>query len=1230
MQDLYSKVVENASDLRKHGSPFPLNAKCTTLPKQGFDCIKSLNQLAGTKFDSFMQQPCHPLTKVQQVVCEHVQNCLDENGGCPTDLDGCTALSDLTRSFCPYEGTPNHLADYDFDKIKILHSEVRPKKVVSLLPEQVRPFVTHFQHHIVRDPLQVQAELANNPDAMPSRPYWDPILQRDADKRMQLFRRMFKIGLLDLQPVILAKAGIFCVKKKTPEFIRLIIDGRQANFMHRRPPVTRLGSSSCLAELRLPSEGPTPAARECDVSDCFYQFRIDEAGAFFCVGKGISYHEWTSLGFTVDSVYDYNLGCRRPTSPDEVLFPVISAMSMGWSWALYLANETIAGIVRQSAPDVRAELRERMPCPQLDQFNTISSTYVDNVTIIGRTCQDVDQRCQQVSDAFAQLDIPVVWTQTQPASCVETVGCILDLQNGVIRNKPKRIWRTHLAGLELSRRSRVRVQHVEIWLGHMTSLFRLKPCLLSIFDKIYKFCQLRVASRVPLWPSVRREIQQACSVVWLARNDLKSSFINQVDAGDSADHGYAMMCSMTSDREIKKAIRYREKWRFIPLPEDIKEALTLEDKESLIHLLESKAGVVLSHQDISQRSEAHTVDGLGIDTEYGQWLQQVLSEGDWLRTSAIASQKRAIKRSRADIDYPALVQPIHDSMLNPSRFRLLWAKRWRDPNQHINIKEGMVALSSLKRTCRVASLAHSLKLTLCDNLAVVLAFEKGRSGSPAMNRLCRISAALQSSLGISWRLRHIESPRNVADDASRWFEKSRPAESRWIEFPPSKKPSTSILQLDRVLNRNLDKAHTAYREGWHTPPGLTRQDKAGEKPGDMQNFKKASDTQDFPKFAPPKFTNEGDHKGVWGTQGFLEIQHGDITGKRQDVAPGGSFENASSPQHSPMTDCHSMQSSGHYDHAICSDEDGQKWAVAPLMLEVFSGSGHLSNACSRKGLEVIASLDIQHGPHHDLTRRSSQQVIIQLVMLGILAYCHFGTPCTVFSTARKGLRNMLLARQRERISCELAFFTAQVCEVCMSVGTFWSIENPLSSALWELFPIKRLMMRKDVYVIDFPMCAYGMPYRKWTRIVTNIEGLCSLQRLCHHKRHKEQLAGRITIVDENGKHVSKNRTQVAGAYPDQLVNTWASLLVRHLPNRHVQEESIATARGIEQQLQKAVNHKPVQYQQILHAINKSVPKLQDHIVYGQDSAATRSQKRKRQERAKTKLHAAWTRATQTR
>ena len=147
-----------------------------------------------------------------------------------------------------------------------------------------------------------------------------------------------------------------------------------------------------------------------------------------------------------------------------------------------------------------------------------------------------------------------------------------------------------------------------------------------------------------------------------------------------------------------------------------------------------------------------------------------------------------------------------------------------DPLHHINYKEGLVALSSLKRTARVDSLAHSTKLTLRDNLCVVLAFEKGRSNSPSINRLCRIAASLQVGLDIHWRLRHIESPRNVADAPSRWFEKSRRPEQWWIDFAPSSKspsdPKCSILSIEKALGGSHDLSNN------HPPPGLENLDES--------------------------------------------------------------------------------------------------------------------------------------------------------------------------------------------------------------------------------------------------------------------------------------------------------------------------------------------------------------------------------------------------------------------
>lgn len=85
---------------------------------------------------------------------------------------------------------------------------------------------------------------------MPQRTYWGPVLDSDASARVKLFRRMHQIGLLDVQPLIRARAGLFFVKKKDPKWIKMIVDARQANFQHCRPPVTRRGSSTVMCDLR--------------------------------------------------------------------------------------------------------------------------------------------------------------------------------------------------------------------------------------------------------------------------------------------------------------------------------------------------------------------------------------------------------------------------------------------------------------------------------------------------------------------------------------------------------------------------------------------------------------------------------------------------------------------------------------------------------------------------------------------------------------------------------------------------------------------------------------------------------------------------------------------------------------------------------------------------------------------------------------------------------------------
>ena len=148
--------------------------------------------------------------------------------------------------------------------------------------------------------------------------------------------------------------------------------------------------------------------------------------------------------------------------------------------------------------------------------------------------------------------------------------------------------------------------------------------------------------------------------------------------------------------------------------------------------------------------------------------------------------------------------------------------------------------------------------------------------------------------------------------------------------------------------------------------------------------------------------------------------------------------------------------------------------------EGFRGGGQLSQTFVSHGRAVLPPIymDIAHGPAHDLTRRSTQLAVIEMLLHSEVGYLHLGTPRTVFAQARRNIQNICRARERERVGCELALFAAGLRRNAHSKNIFWCIENPSSSRLWEFWAIKDLKMLDNVFEVRFPMCKYGMPYKK--------------------------------------------------------------------------------------------------------------------------------------------------------
>ena len=932
----------------------------------------------------------------------------------PADTSPESALRELQTAEISYDGTPNNLAAYDPDKLKVLKSQIKPKKIVRFLPPEAAKLVEHFESQIL---------LPEAAESEAFQPYWDPALRFDPKRRLDFILKLHRVGLVSLRRTPRSFIGAFFVKKKDPNAIRMVLDCRGTNRLHQSPPVTRLGSARCYGDLDLENLGPGEGwGIEADVNDAFYNFAIPELTHYFALNHPLTRAQWESCGVDAASVFDPNTRGFSKVDPDCFLYPCIEAVPMGWSWALFLCNEAVLTISRSFSPWNDGVFREKKSTPQLCDYSTCLGVYVDNITIVGRSKEHVAQRAQALEAAFKQADIPITWTQSEPVQSLESVGCVLDFSKKRLCNKPKRLWKFYFATLGLLRRNKLHGRVLQVWAGHYTSLCSHTPWGLSVLQHLYRFIEISQHKRVRVWPCVRHELKMACSLIWMTWRDLGAPYCRLVDVGDSSSSGYAMMTCDPGKPRIKAAMSVHEKWRFIPMPESLKQAARDHDAQRF-------SDALADLQQLSHQCSEPFVKPAFHDAQYAQWVVDSFKQGSWLATSAIRSQLRAKPHKRVDVDIPSLVEPVDPFFADPSNFRLLWARRWRDVSEHINQKECRVAVSSLRRASRVREIMGCRKLTLSDNLATVSCLSKGRSSSFKMNRLCQTAAAIQFGCGITWHIRHVETKRNVADEPSRIPERR--------------------------------------------------------------------------------------HRGV-----RLQPPRVEVPASSGRSTPSHSSKQADIPTH----------------------VDAIPSSACKFFLELFAGSANLTHAVAQHNIPCLEPIEIKNGVHCDLRRRKTQRLIIKWIEKGIIGFVHLGTPCKIWSWARRGVRDSPATYAKEAAGVELALFSAEVIRTCNKFQIPYAIENPASSKLFSFIPLVKAIATGVSYTVTFDMCSYGEAFKKDTKMITSCFSLQQLEKHCAHRRHAVWLKGRVRA--EAGPNAGKyvNKTELAGVYPEQLCQTYACVL----------------------------------------------------------------------------------------
>ena len=315
-------------------------------------CINRLASASANSRCSFPRNEAAPgarPTALQLDALEHIRSRALSYGGVPEDLMVEGALTELPANKCLYDRELYNLARFDLERLRVAWGDFTPKCAEKLLRPEVSGYLTRFQDCIEMTSEEVEARLAEEP--LPQ-PYWDPVLREDAKQRHDLFKRLIHLKVFSVRRSIKSAVGLFLllfVKKKKNNDIRMAVDCRRTNAIHRRPPAVKLGSVDAFSDIDLSPLSPAScssgelaeiqlAASDADLRDGFYQMEVHRIASWF----GIEERFLAKDRCVSECWCDDDQQRVRLLKPDEPVFVVAEALCMGWSWALFFCNEVVA------------------------------------------------------------------------------------------------------------------------------------------------------------------------------------------------------------------------------------------------------------------------------------------------------------------------------------------------------------------------------------------------------------------------------------------------------------------------------------------------------------------------------------------------------------------------------------------------------------------------------------------------------------------------------------------------------------------------------------------------------------------------------------------------------------------------------------------------------------------------------------------------------------------------
>ena len=1031
------------------------------------------------------------------------------------------ALSELLKSSDVYElDRAISMRPYVADKVKAVREGTVPRSILqsSLLVGDARRAAEDPFRRIVKSDAEI-AELKPEDYILP---YTDPVLRRKGEME-GLVRKLAATGFLTFRRVCRSKVGVFCVAKKDDQ-LRLIFDCRATNILCKPPPTAELATPNAFANLDLRDSdsigcdddvppgllppivdkaavGPgseVPSNTEnsedselvfssLDLTDAFYQLGWEGMSSYFCLDL-----EVRAGDYNVDRVFDEVTGLWEDLGPDDMVYPALAVLPMGFSWSLLfchsLLTEGMLEAVSRSYGGCRADyrnrvLRDRQLAPKLSRRAPILAPYVDNGNML---CRGRKQGIECLRSLREVLDEEQLRYRDifEAVPVLESVGLVLHGPERQVRNKPARVWRCYHAAHDLVRRGRCSGDCLRVLAGHFCHLYMLRRPCLAAMDRLWFDAQEWGATVCELPADLVSEILTCAALALVCVHEATRSFSPTAFLSDSSLKGFALLESSGLSAEWEEAGCLRERWRFV--------------------------------QQSNENTQLPTDCLRGVQAGFLQDFAPVFDS--FLEEEACRLAPRRERLPRPHRQRPSFVDEgrftrLPDSITDQARWRTIVAGALSSKGV-IHVQEARIAVMGLRRCTRQAGTRDCDILSIGDNMAEVCAFDRGRARDHGLNAQCRQATALQLALNARWMRRYVETDRNASDTDSRLADRGLLA-------------SGQILSGQRLI------AQLAARGASEDVARLRRQPRPTDRTVSLSVCARPVYPLDVPDFRPPP--------GLELPQPATRVVCVAPT-KTDRVAPQAAplaravrrpavMTKAPAPRVAPSTAAAPALSLPEKTRACRSVGRGGK-----AFIEMFAGCARLTGACREFGIRCAAPIELLRGEWCDCTRRDVQQTILGWLMSGRVGVCWLGTPCKFWSIAKQNKSG-----NGSDVSRALADFTVRIVDTCRRYKVSFILENPATSKLFSYPPLARALSRAGAEPVVFDMCRFGTSYLKPIRLVGTLPGLSTLGLRCNCTLPHEQLQGLVRL-----QGVTVWKTSLAGRYPPRLCRAIAALVQQAL------------------------------------------------------------------------------------